>query len=250
MSKSDTPCNVTYVPTIFKFPTRDSKETEFRRTLERIVSFEMLTPTHSAVGDERKRDVFDPQNLPRLGEYRDGIMLWRKRHPKYSGGITTTGRHLSSMAFHHNKIRPDDVEAIWNVMTELAALLQPVFGTMHFAWKDEDYKGYDWLYRGEGVRMFDYYEAGPPGVSARTWFGAQLGEMIGELLLEEAGAVRQPWGGWELVLLEMPWEQPFDAILERHRVVDEIVRRSGVFGDHSSLMPRPGPNWKPIPRNI
>ena len=244
-------CNVSHIRWAVAFPTQDGKESAYRRALSALCSHDIFYPTQYAIKDERRRSLFDIDNVQDLGDYLDTMYFWRTRQPRGWGAIVSSGRILGSARLDFHKVRAKYVQPIWNALGELANQLTPEYGTILFHWKDSDREGHLKIFHSSTFRLFfDYYDAGPSGVGARTWFGAKLGAMIGEDLLLEAGATRTDWGGWDLILLDRPWERPFAEVLKRHQIVEEILRRSGQFGQHDIGIAKPGPNWVPIPKNL
>ena len=243
-----TRCNVNYANWNCAYPSSDGKEEAYRRAVMALCEIEDLRPTHFV--EVESRLPFDVENIPTLGDYYDDMGFDRIMHPKYESGLCSTGRHLAAFGLTFRKIHPKYVVRIWNAVEELSQRITPEFATLNFAWKDSDEREQTRLLHRSAFRLFfDYYDAGTPGIGARTWFGPDLAAKIGEDLLLEAGARRTDWGGWDLVLFERPWEVSFEEFRDRHDEIEEILRRSGQFGIHEPGLPKPGPNWKPIPRS-
>lgn len=200
-------------------------------------------PTHWS-GDERTKQKFD-EKIP----LKNGAVLWRLVEPKYEGVLTPSVRTFSKLHLSYEAPKHELVPSIWEALLALGDQLTPVIGAVHLGLPKAPAKGVNgWT--GVTPRVFEYFDVGPAGAFACTWFGPDLVSRIGERLLTTAGASMRRDGSARLMLHEHPWTLTAPELLSLQEKANEVLRTSGMLADYTAFPPRPGPKWVPIPRKI
>lgn len=202
------------------------------------------SPTHWGT-DERTKLRFSGE-LPGSGEF----MLWRSTRPKFIGGAPVSVRNFSRLHLEFDEPPELDMAPMWLALSQLVETLQPVFAGMHLSLSTKDQKVRSATWNGFGPRLFEYFDVGPAGAFACTWFGPDLVSRIGERLLTTAGASMRRDGSARLMLHEHPWTLTAPELLSLQAKANEVLRTSGMLADYTAFPPRPGPKWVPIPRKI
>lgn len=196
--------------------------------------------------DERARELFDAETmLTWVSRQRPAPNpgIARKRAPAWSGDIVKLDDGLCFLAIEWAKLGDAEVELPYSLAEQLAAVTRPVF-----AYVQPVFTGHGKLWNQVAVRdARNFRKAGPRGVSSRTWFGAELVEVLGEDFLRGIPGVvtESAGGGFRVDLLDSPWSQPPSDLVRSQKLVMTYLAPAGVFGDYSEFnKARPGSAWR------
>jgi len=227
---------------ISPWPTADADG--MRRTLSTLQQHERLRASHGSV-DERKRTPFDLETLSNPAR---PLVLWRLSAPAWEGTVASQPRPYSGLSLSYEAPLADSVPTIWSELLTLGNELRPVFGFVHLALQPIKKKAQDASWAGFSTKLFDFFDFGPPGCFAASWYGPELSAMIGADRLAAVGAEPRRDGSSRIVLHPTPWTLTGDELFDLQSRANGVLGASGVLGDYQSRPPEPGAKWKPIPR--
>ncbi len=239
-----------YITMITRLPLRTALGLELLTTA--FESVPALTPTHWAPGDPARRPYDHHDIITTVSSYKNDAYspsLRRAKPLRYNAFFTAYNDEPNDVQIDcRSAIRARDVPPIFALGEALAAALEPDLGLIHLSWDEgERAQAYD---ASSAIKARDLHAFGPRALTARTWLGRHLVDLIGRARLEDAGLIAQDtaWGGVVVDLVPKLWETDFDTLASRQQEVMSILAPSGVFGDYGdSSDPKRGPCWTPFP---
>jgi hypothetical protein len=216
-----------------------------------------LEPTHWSTDDPEGEGFTGYQPYSRdsflakvsgLREH-DGLPgLYRREVPQYTVLLRNTYLNFKSISVDfEKKIRAIDTSEIYAWAGALVSSIDAEVAFIEPAWDNIDY---DYKYT-TGVRAEDLYSYGLKTLSARTWFGSYLVELIGQERLHNCGGYIQETesGGILLDLVKDPWQTDAQTLTDAQKEIKGNLESTGVFGDYTRLLKlTPGANWSPFPQ--
>lgn len=212
---------------------------------ETLCAAARFAPTHWSPQDGGKARDFDPGDVSEVLSGGAQLELHRRKAPGYDAHLLAVPGGLSHLKL--TLTDPADAatgEAVFALADTLAGLLVPEYGLVHCWQKGSP----DQAYRLSGnMTFYDLQKTGPRPPSARTWIGRHImGLDVAGFVEEEAGATRTPWDGRVITLADRPWQAEESALASRQQALVDALRPTGIWGNYGGVLPRPGPNWKPV----
>jgi hypothetical protein len=234
-----------------------TQPSNLKSLLRAFESRDDLKPTHWSYSDPEGDGFtgYHPYNhdsffaevsaLEEFGELPD---LYRNEVPQYSVLLRDTHFKFSSIGIDfEKKIRAIDASEIYAWAGALVSSIDVEVAFIDPAWDDIDYN-YTYTARTKAEHLYSY---GLKTLSARTWFGSYLVELIGQERLHNCGGYAQDMksGGVLLDLVKDPWQTDAQTLTDAQKKIKGNLESTGVFGDYARLLKlKPGANWSPFPQ--
>lgn len=224
-----------------------------REVLDTLSASRHFAPTHWSATDGGSAQAFAPDAvLAAFGKGKEGasqLELFRRKDPKYRCHLANRLGELSHLELELSDMVDAEVgEAIFALGDDLAAVLKPEYGFVH-AWR----KGSDrTTYQLSGyMTFFNLQMTGPRPVAARTWIGKHISSLdVAGFLIEEVPSKKTGWGGLKIELASSPWQSDESELEASQTRIMEALGPTGVWGDYRSVLPKPGPNWRPVGASV